>query len=263
MKAFALGLLLLLCCYGLAGQREKTFSLHEVNAEVRQVIEKLFEQSQNSYTISPGLVGSITINIKKASFAKALDQVLNKAHASFELMGGVYVIREWSGFVSGPVPAFSLYLDRVDIHDAVKRFFAGMPNGQVTIDPDVKGEVTVHFYAVNWVTALRLTLQEVGATYERNATGFHIKKGFMDYWEEPKDEAILLNMDIKNMDFRDALKKIFTLTHMNYTVEQDVRGKVGARFRNVPLNKALLALLDQVKASYRVEDGVYNIVRSR
>ncbi len=78
--------------------------------------------------------------------------------------------------------------------------------------------------------------------------------------QNPQDQVIP-SLDLQQADIRDALKILFKDVGVSYTVAPDVQGSVTVSLHNVPFETALQNVLKQVDATYRVEGGVFNVVK--
>ena len=77
----------------------------------------------------------------------------------------------------------------------------------------------------------------------------------------PQDTTIS-SLDLEQADIRDALKILFKNVGVSYVVAADVQGNVTVSLHNIPFETALQNILKQVDATYRIEGGVYSIVKS-
>lgn len=77
---------------------------------------------------------------------------------------------------------------------------------------------------------------------------------------DPRDR-IVQSLELDQADIRDALKLLFRMVGANYSVASDVQGTVTISLQNVPFETALRAVLNQVDATWRVEGGIYNIIK--
>jgi hypothetical protein len=77
----------------------------------------------------------------------------------------------------------------------------------------------------------------------------------------PQDVTIP-SIELEQAEVRDALKILFKNVGVSYTVAQDVQGTVTVSLHNVPFETALQNITKQVDATYRVEAGVYNIIKN-
>ncbi len=68
-------------------------------------------------------------------------------------------------------------------------------------------------------------------------------------------------IDLDQADVRDALKILFRATGANYTVASDVQGTVTVHLKDVAFETVLRNITNQVDATYRIEGGVYNIIK--
>src|SRR5579859_3902876 len=69
------------------------------------------------------------------------------------------------------------------------------------------------------------------------------------------------SLELEQADVRDALKILFKDVGVSYTVAPDVQGSITVNLHNVPFETALQGVLKQVDATYRVEAGVFNIIK--
>ena len=77
---------------------------------------------------------------------------------------------------------------------------------------------------------------------------------------DPRDRMVQ-SLELDQADIRDALKLLFRMVGANYSVASDVQGTVTISLQNVPFETALRAVLNQVDATWRVEGGIYNIIK--
>jgi hypothetical protein len=75
---------------------------------------------------------------------------------------------------------------------------------------------------------------------------------------EVRDNPITISFE--QVDLRDALKKLFKVVNVSYSVEPSLQGKISVDLKGVPFDKALQRVLDQVKGTFTVEAGIYMIV---
>jgi uncharacterized protein len=73
--------------------------------------------------------------------------------------------------------------------------------------------------------------------------------------------TIIPSLELNQADVRDALRALFRNVGVSYTIAPDVQGTVTVSLRNVPFETALRNILGQVDATYRIEGGVYQIIR--
>lgn len=77
--------------------------------------------------------------------------------------------------------------------------------------------------------------------------------------DDPRDKRIP-SLELDQADVRDALKIIFRVAQADYVVAPDVGGTITVSLKDLPFETVLRNVLNQVNATYRVEDGVYNII---
>lgn len=78
---------------------------------------------------------------------------------------------------------------------------------------------------------------------------------------DPRNQ-IVPSLELQDADVRDALRMLFGVVGVtNYTIANDVQGTVTVKLTNVAFETALRNILNQVQATWRVEGGVYQIVR--
>jgi len=69
-----------------------------------------------------------------------------------------------------------------------------------------------------------------------------------------------ISLDMEQVDVREALRAIFKSTGGSYSVSPEVQGLVTVSLHNVKFETALQNVLKQVKATYRVIGGIYEII---
>lgn len=74
-------------------------------------------------------------------------------------------------------------------------------------------------------------------------------------------QTIIPSLELQEADVREALKALFRTVGVSYSIAPDVQGTVTVSLRNVTFETALLNILKQVDATYRVEGGVYQIIK--
>jgi hypothetical protein len=72
---------------------------------------------------------------------------------------------------------------------------------------------------------------------------------------------IIPSLEYQQADVREALRALFRTVGVDYSIAPDVQGLITVSLRNVPFETALQAILRQVDATYRIEAGIYQIVR--
>ncbi|GMV36384.1 MAG: hypothetical protein AMXMBFR61_08920 [Fimbriimonadales bacterium] len=77
---------------------------------------------------------------------------------------------------------------------------------------------------------------------------------------QAQGEEKMVTIELNQADIRFALKALFDPTGYNYSIDPAIQGTVTVRLKDVPFSVALRNILSQVKASYRVVGGVYEIV---
>jgi type II secretory pathway component GspD/PulD (secretin) len=81
--------------------------------------------------------------------------------------------------------------------------------------------------------------------------------------QQNPSQTVVPSLELESADVRDALRILFKNLGVSYTVAAEVQGNVTVHLQNVPFETALNAILKQVDASYRVEAGVFNIIKEQ
>src|SRR5579863_5325383 len=71
----------------------------------------------------------------------------------------------------------------------------------------------------------------------------------------------IASLDLQDVDVRDAIRALFKNVNANYVVAPEVQGTVTVQLKNIKFEVALRNILDQVKATYRIEGGIFNIIK--
>ncbi len=69
------------------------------------------------------------------------------------------------------------------------------------------------------------------------------------------------SLEYQQADVREALRALFRSVGASYTIAPDVQGLITVSLKNVPFEQALQQVIRQVEATYRIESGVYQIVK--
>jgi hypothetical protein len=79
--------------------------------------------------------------------------------------------------------------------------------------------------------------------------------------EDPSQKNVP-HLELQQADIRDALKLLFeSVGIQNWSIANDVQGQVTIKVTNLPFETVLRNILNQVGATWRVEAGVYQIVK--
>src|SRR5579862_508513 len=72
---------------------------------------------------------------------------------------------------------------------------------------------------------------------------------------------IIPSLDLDSVDVREALRALFKSVGVSYSIAPEVQGTVTVNLKNVRFDTALQNILKQADATYRVEAGVYQIIK--
>jgi hypothetical protein len=72
---------------------------------------------------------------------------------------------------------------------------------------------------------------------------------------------IVPSLEFQEADVREALRSLFRSKNVSYSIAPDVQGTVNVSLKNVTFEVALQNITRQVDATYRIEGGVFNIIR--
>lgn len=75
------------------------------------------------------------------------------------------------------------------------------------------------------------------------------------------ENSNVASIELDQADVRDALRTLFKNVGVSYQIAQDVQGPITLHLTNVPFRTALESVLKQVDATYRIDGGIYNIVK--
>lgn len=78
---------------------------------------------------------------------------------------------------------------------------------------------------------------------------------------EDVSQKNVASLELEQADVREAIRALFKNVAVSYSVGPDVQGTVTVSLRNITFETALQNILRQVDATYRVEGGLYEIVR--
>jgi len=69
------------------------------------------------------------------------------------------------------------------------------------------------------------------------------------------------SLEYEQADVREALRALFKNVGVSYTIAPEVQGTITVSLKNVTFETALQNITRQVDATYRIEGGIYQIVR--
>jgi len=79
--------------------------------------------------------------------------------------------------------------------------------------------------------------------------------------QEDVSQKQIPSLELEQADVREALRALFKNVNVSYSIAPEVQGPVTVSLKNVTFEAALQNVLRQVDATYRVEGGVYEIVK--
>lgn len=158
-----------------------------------------------------------------------------------------------------PTISTSIEVSNADVRTALRELFK-TAGASYKISPDVQGEVTMSMKNVPFSVALQSLVRQVGATYNLRNGVYEISKG--DEKIGSGDINTPVTIDLNNEDVRKALSVLCKTSGVSYRIAPEVQGAITLSAKNVPFTSALQSVVQQVGATYKVRDGVYEIVRT-
>lgn len=105
----------------------------------------------------------------------------------------------------------------------------------------------------------RLTL--LAAMAAISLGGMPLKAAAQAGGQDEIGNQVIATLDLQDVDIRDAIRALFKNVNANYVVQPEVQGTVTITLKNIKFDVALRNILDQVKATYRIEGGMYTILK--
>ena len=138
------------------------------NVDIRAALREIFKDASASYTVGDKVVGNVTAELKNLPLEVALTAVLKTVNATYRQEGNVYEIR--------PTMKTQFVFHETPVREALAELFDERPES-FTIDPGVKGSVTVKLKDLPLECSLEVMLQTLGATYRVEGTLYRITAG--------------------------------------------------------------------------------------
>jgi type II secretory pathway component GspD/PulD (secretin) len=129
------------------------------------------------------------------------------------------------------------------------------------IDQDVKGLVTIHLKDVSAEEALKQLLRQVNATYRVEEGIYRIVKGYAHTEKAQTRDTRGRSYEFGNADIREVLRTLCMVTGASFTINPEVQGRITLSIKDASVEKVLDMVLKEVDATYRLENGVYVIVK--
>ena len=79
--------------------------------------------------------------------------------------------------------------------------------------------------------------------------------------QEDVSQKQISSLELEQADVREALRALFKNVNVSYSIAPEVQGPITVSLKNVTFETALQNVLRQVDATYRIEAGVYEIVK--
>lgn len=158
--------------------------------DVREVLARLFKGVGIAPAISPHVQGRVKISdsdLKDITFEAALQKVLKQANATYRVSGGVYEIVPQD--VGKTI--VSIRAENEDIREVLRRLFKNV-GVSYSIEPEVRGTVTVQLTSVSFEAALGNILKQVDATYGVEAGIYMIVKPRIRFGGGPFDSRYIV-----------------------------------------------------------------------
>lgn len=178
-----------------------------------------------------------------------------------------------------------LALDGIPAREGFRKLFQTYGKS-FSMTSDVTGIVTLFAHDVTFEQALANLVGQVNATYKieggiyaisrmqarepfgrgrRFANGNFLPGQRSEPAFQPgafaSGNSGLMDLEMSQADVREALRAVFKRADVSYTISPDVQGVVTVSLRNVTLDVALLNVTRQVDATFRIEGGVYQVVK--
>ncbi len=79
--------------------------------------------------------------------------------------------------------------------------------------------------------------------------------------QEDISQKQISSLELEQADVREALRALFKNVNVSYSIAPEVQGPITVSLKNVTFETALQNVLRQVDATYRIEAGVYEIIK--
>jgi len=160
----------------------------------------------------------------------------------------------------------SLKFTNFDARHAIVKLFLRAKK-QYVIEPKVHGTLTVELHNVTFDVALQNMLRQVDASYRiEKGTYVIVAKPmpkltipFIPAKESKSTPTGLITFKMDNADVRQVLREIFKSAKVSYSIAPEVQGALDVDLKDASFDVALKMVLDRVHATYRIENGVYEI----
>ena len=81
--------------------------------------------------------------------------------------------------------------------------------------------------------------------------------------QEDISQKQIASLELEQADVREALRALFKNVNVSYSIAPEVQGPITVSLKSVTFETALQNILRQVDATYRIEAGVYEIVKKQ
>ncbi len=268
------------------------------NADVREAVRWLFRKGLFGGTVAPEVQGVVTVSLRNVPWELALQQVLRQVEATYRIEHGFYEVvrREDEAFgpiVEPPAPWPSV-ADRQAIEAGYRWLRRNVALGRgkeikawlgdaVLESPIARTKVegvqayrafvdTERAFPVFSLRGYRPVPRKaagpawIAAEVAYATTSDRAFVVYRDEWRPLSDGSWRLvhrqnaTLRFENADIRDVLRMVWGDVGAAYRIDPRVQGRVTLDLTGVPFESALQQVLQNIRATYRIEGGVYDIV---
>lgn len=228
-----------------------------IQGDIREFLHKLFKFEGLSYSISPELQGSVTLSATNVDYMTLLDDALRQVNATYRIQGGVYQIEP-------KVP------DHVVIAGPDPNVYTVITSGPASASASAMVQDKDFLYVLIGDTLVKVRKSDL-AIIETKTHLTVPRRSLIDGGPMPMvpqdDDGILVRRNgryeiaVRNREVRGLLTGLLNSPRRNFDLALDVQGTVTLTLHNAALDVALKSILDQVHATYHIENATYVITK--
>ncbi|MDR3689867.1 MAG: hypothetical protein P4L46_10845 [Fimbriimonas sp.] len=240
-------------------------------ADVRDVLKKIFTDRNQSYSVSPEVQGTVTLSLKNVSLHVALENILRQVAATYRFEAGVYQIvarqpdsERGQMFFAQEGVRNHFDFNGVDVREALRQVFNEY-NHPYSMAPEVQGRVTLAVNNTRYERILRLLLDQVSATYRIESGVYEIVPkfqdgGFRDSIASPQAPVPAAPVRPMTMTQDGTYLYIVRGTSMYKVRKSDLVVVKTGSLNKVDVHDALDQLFGSAGVSYKLDPNVHGIV---
>jgi general secretion pathway protein D len=243
------------------GESTDLCDLRFKNADIRDVLRALADQSGANLVLDNSVNGTVTIHLTKVTFIDALNVITKTYNLTYTKENKIYRISQIDNSVLKV--EFTEGLLTVEAKDVkLRQLFETISQktgANLVPAPDVQDQINISFYKTPLADGIATILTQTNCIEEKINSVSYIKKRGPQPPLSVKFHDNLLSVDVDGVEVAVVMNEVTRQSGANIVLDRDVRGGITAHFKDLPLAQALSAMLESQGWAVDRQRGYYNV----